>query len=91
MSERVSDDDLRPTCIECRHLFCRAAAELRARRAQAFRKLYPSKDAAVAEDRSYRLGFEDAWHGINGPESWKANPWVWVVSFKRIEAQERAA
>jgi len=29
--------------------------------------------------------FECLWSGINGDASWKANPWVWVVAFKRIE------
>lgn len=31
-----------------------------------------------------REGFKNLWESINGPESWSANPWVWVVSFKRI-------
>jgi hypothetical protein len=34
----------------------------------------------------YRLGFRDLWVSINGPCSWDANPWVWVVEFKRLEA-----
>ena len=24
------------------------------------------------------------WNSINGPESWAQNPWVWVLTFKRI-------
>lgn len=35
--------------------------------------------------RSARGDFADLWARINGAESWAANPWVWVVSFKRLE------
>jgi len=28
--------------------------------------------------------FARLWCSINGSESWDANPWVWVVDFKRI-------
>ncbi|WP_312663622.1 hypothetical protein [Pantoea sp. CTOTU49201] len=29
--------------------------------------------------------FESLWQSIYGVESWQANPWVWVVEFKRVE------
>lgn len=31
---------------------------------------------------SAKESFETLWQSINGPESWEANPWVWVVSFE---------
>jgi hypothetical protein len=31
-----------------------------------------------------RISFCKLWCGINGPESWDSNPWVWVISFSKI-------
>lgn len=36
---------------------------------------------------SCRLSFEYLWstiHAADGPNGWAANPWVWVVEFKRV-------
>lgn len=31
-----------------------------------------------------RQAFQFLWEDINGAESWAANPWIWVVEFKRV-------
>ena len=42
---------------------------------------------------THREAFEALWDEINAPRGygWDANPWVWVVEFRRVEAGEGAA
>jgi hypothetical protein len=42
----------------------------------------PFPNMAAGDDP--RHWFSGLWSQINGAESWAANPWVWVVEFKRV-------
>ncbi len=33
----------------------------------------------------YKAGYKDLWGSINGADSWNENPYVWVVTFKKID------
>lgn len=36
------------------------------------------------------VAYADLWCRINGPDAWLSNPWVWVVEFKTLNAQDQA-
>lgn len=46
---------------------------------------YLKKPELFNEAVSSYESFQTLWQSINSPESWEANPWVWVVEFKQIE------
>lgn len=55
--------------------------------------MYPNGKNAFGEEDFYsaRTCFHSLWKSINGPESWQSNPWVWVVSFRKIEKPNQLA
>ncbi|UCQ53317.1 hypothetical protein DCF75_11205 [Edwardsiella tarda] len=42
--------------------------------------LTPRGDFATA-----RVAFQRLWESIYGDDSWDANPWVWVIAFRRVD------
>ena len=47
--------------------------------------LTPVGDFATA-----KVAFQRLWESIYGKENWQADPWVWVIEFKRIEGNSHA-
>jgi ribosomal protein S27E len=42
-------------------------------------------DDDVTGGKSGYSEFAELWQSIYGTESWQANPWVWIVEFKRVQ------
>lgn len=49
---------------------------------------------SLGEHGAYRAShinsFATLWESIYGADSWQANPWVWVIEFKRVEGDKHA-
>lgn len=45
----------------------------------------PHAVSGLKQMATAKQAYRDLWESINGPESWDANSWVWVVEFKRLE------
>lgn len=49
-------------------------------------KSYGNSDGDFIEPEGVAVeAFRELWDEIHGPDSWSANPWVWVISFRMIE------
>lgn len=45
---------------------------------------YHTEDGRHFHGADPRASYASLWTHLNGPRSWDANPWVWVVHFRRI-------
>ncbi len=88
MPRRASRITLEVTGVRIERL--QAISEEDAKAEGAAHRLAPGGDLAGAfEDCetpiNFRAHFRSLWESINGAGSWDANPWVWVIEFRRME------
>lgn len=49
-----------------------------------------SEGISGSSARDVKEAFAALWRSIYGSDSWRVNPWVWVIEFKRIEGDGHA-
>lgn len=81
--------------IHMPRLACRTVLEITEIRVQRLQEI--SEEDAIAEGCQLTISFHESrtytareqfltlWESINGAGSWAANPWVWCVSFKKVQ------
>jgi hypothetical protein len=62
---------------------CRLELEIEAVGVEPLHRIVPCD--AAREGVGTVAAFEAKWREIYGAESWDANPWVWVLQFRRVE------
>lgn len=83
MPRWASRIDLEITAVRVEHLHDITEADARAEGAKPYLlPVHPDRESLRHVD-----GFSQLWQSINGPDSWAANPWVWVVEFQRVDAK----
>lgn len=66
---------------------CRTVLEITEIRVQRLQEITPDDARAEGcdDEMCAKGAFEELWKSINGAGSWAANPWVWCVSFKKVQ------
>ena len=70
--DAIAEGIIAPRCELCGYTFADARFQMDHRLCKA------------PEPHSATLAYRELWESINGPGSWDANPWVWVIQFRRI-------
>lgn len=50
----------------------------------------PYTNQLPPSETDYYNAYRDLWKRINGHGSWESSPWVWVITFKRVEGTDHA-
>jgi hypothetical protein len=74
---------LEVTSVRVERLQAISEADSRAEGAPGYEEGVDAPPPEPEYEWSYRASYRRLWEQINGPGSWDANPWVWVVEFRR--------